>query len=96
MLQGLQLEIARATCLSFESKVSSLLSKQVRRMAEGERPSSPEPPAGYETGFSLMYSPVVGRTVELSHQYVHAMVLMYVSLRINRCGTNKGIHFLYK
>ena len=51
-------------------------------MAEGERPSSPEPPAGSETGFSLMYSPVVGRTVELSHQYVHAMVLMYVSLKI--------------
>ena len=65
----------------------------MRRMAEGERPSSPEPPAGSETGFSLMYSPVVGRTVELSHQYVHTMVIMYVSLRINRCGTNKAYTF---
>lgn len=64
----------------------------MRRMAEGERLSSPEPPAGSETGFSLMYSPVVGRTVELSHQYVHAQVLIYVSLRINRCGTNRGIN----
>ena len=93
-LHGLQLEITWAMCLSFIDlwKVSSL-SKQVRRMIEGERPSSPEPPAGSETGFSLMYLSVVGWTVGLSHEYVYTMVLMYGSLRINRCGTNKACTF---